>query len=57
VKYFRRWYGTEKAEETTKGEALRLIAFVHKHGERLLGESSRERPVAGMDCWVWREEE
>jgi len=56
MKYYRRWYGMEIEEEITKGEALRLIAFVYKHGERLLGESVRERPVAGMDCWVWREE-
>lgn len=55
MKYYRKFYGTEKEEEITKGEALRLIMFVHKHGERLLGESARERPVAGMDCWVWRE--
>ena len=57
MKYFRKWYGTDKVEEITKGEALRLIAFVHKHGERLLRESGKERYVAGMDCWVWREEE
>jgi hypothetical protein len=56
MRYFRKWYGTEKEEEITKGEALRLIAFVHEHGERLLGESGKDRPVAGMDCWVWREE-
>ena len=56
MKYIRKWYGTEKEEEIMKGEALRHIAFVYKHGERLLMESARERPVAGMDCWVWREE-
>jgi len=56
MKYFSKWYGIEKAEEITKGEALRLIAFIHDHGERLLEESAREQPVAGMDCWVWREE-
>jgi len=56
MKYFSKFYGIEKKERITKGEALRLIAFVHEHGERLLGESGKEQPVAGLDCWVWREE-
>jgi len=48
MKYFRKWYGMEIEEEITKGEALRLIAFVHKHGERLLGRICK-RASCGWD--------